>query len=110
MAAPEWREVPTEANLGRGLARATFSDFVQKISKVWSLTCFRLPFKGERAGSVATHRVYRITSSARASSDGGIVRPSALAVLRLMTSSNVVGCSTGRSLGLAPRILSTYVA
>jgi hypothetical protein len=30
------------------------------------------------------------------------VRPSALAVLRLMTSSNFVGCSTGRSPGLAP--------
>ena len=31
-----------------------------------------------------------------------MVRPSALAVLRLMTSSNFVGCSTGRSPGLAP--------
>ncbi len=32
----------------------------------------------------------------------------AFAVLRLMTSSNFVGCSTGRSAGLAPlRILST---
>jgi len=31
-----------------------------------------------------------------------MVRPSALAVLRLMTNSNVVGCSTGRSPGLAP--------
>jgi hypothetical protein len=31
-----------------------------------------------------------------------MVRPSALAVLRLMTSSNFVGCSTGRSAGLAP--------
>jgi hypothetical protein len=49
-----------------------------------------------------------MTSSARASRDGGIVSPRALAVLRLMTSSNFVGCSTGRSAGLAPfRILST---
>ena len=47
-------------------------------------------------------------SSARPSSDGGIVRPRALAVLRLMTSSNLVGCSMGRSAGFAPfRILST---
>jgi len=30
-------------------------------------------------------------SSARASSDGGIVNPSALAVLRLIISSNLVG-------------------
>src|SRR5215472_12027502 len=43
-----------------------------------------------------------MTSSARASTDGGMVRPSALAVLRLMTSSNLVGCSTGRSAGLEP--------
>jgi hypothetical protein len=49
--------------------------------------------------------------SARASTDGGIVSPSALAVFRLMTRSNFVGCSTGRSAGLAPlRSLSTYVA
>src|SRR3989449_3955235 len=41
-------------------------------------------------------------SSARARMDGGIVSPSALAVLRLITSSNFVGCSTGRSPGLAP--------
>jgi hypothetical protein len=54
---------------------------------------------------------YWITSSARRSSDGGIVIPSAWAVFKLMTSSNFVGCSTGKSAGLAPfRILSTYVA
>ena len=51
---------------------------------------------------------HSITSSARARSKGGIVRPSALAVLRLITSSNLVGCSTGRSDGFAPlRILAT---
>jgi hypothetical protein len=51
---------------------------------------------------------YSITWSARASIDGGIVRPSALAVLRLITSSSLMGCSTGMSAGLAPlRILST---
>src|SRR5262249_24893979 len=51
---------------------------------------------------------YSITSSARPSSEGGIVRPRALAVLRLMTSSNLVGLSIGRSPGLAPlRIRAT---
>src|SRR5437763_13834183 len=45
---------------------------------------------------------HSITSSARARIDGGIVRPSARAVFRLMTNSNLVGCSTGRSAGLAP--------
>src|SRR5262249_23572506 len=49
-----------------------------------------------------------ITLSARYSIDCGIVTPICLAVLRLIASSNFVGCSTGRSAGLAPfRILST---
>src|SRR5947209_20454421 len=52
--------------------------------------------------------LHSITSSARASSEAGMSRPSVFAVLRLMTSSNFVGCSTGRSAGLAPlMILST---
>src|SRR5829696_1593975 len=50
---------------------------------------------------------HSITSSARARSVGEIVRPRAFAVLRLITSSNLVGCSTGRSGGLAP--LSTLL-
>src|SRR5262244_4152476 len=65
---------------------------------------FRSPGKSQCA-------TYWMISSTRANNDGGIVNPSALAVLRLMTSSNVVGCSTGRSPGLAPlKILSTYEA
>jgi len=51
-------------------------------------------------------RLYWISSSARRSSDCGMVRPRALAVLRLITSSNVVGCWTGRSAGLAHRFLT----
>src|SRR5262245_55296966 len=51
---------------------------------------------------------YSITSSARASRVGGISRPSALAVLRLMTSSYLVGAWTGRSAGFSPlRMRST---
>ena len=46
---------------------------------------------------------YSITSSARASSVGGTVSPSALAVLRLMIISNLVGCWTGNSEAFAPR-------
>src|SRR5262245_1270217 len=52
--------------------------------------------------------VHLITLSARMSTIAGIVNPRALAALRLITSSNSVGCSTGRSAGLVPfRILST---
>ena len=78
----------------------------------------------ERAGSVSCQspfqrhlrdssrsRSYSITRSARTRIDGGIVKPSALAVFMLITSSNFVGNSTGRSPGLAPlRILSTKYA
>ena len=46
---------------------------------------------------------HSITSSASASSIGGIAKPSALAVFKLMTRSNLVGCSTARSAGFAPR-------
>jgi hypothetical protein len=54
-------------------------------------------------------RAYSITSSARASSVGGMSRPSALAVLRLIISSNLVGRRTGRSLGCSPlRIRPVY--
>src|ERR687898_506366 len=49
-----------------------------------------------------------ITRSARASTFCGIVRPIRLAALRLITSSNFVGCSTERSAAFAPfTILST---
>src|SRR5262245_6834457 len=45
---------------------------------------------------------YSITSSAAADNPIGTSRPSALAVLRLMTSSNLVGCCTGKSAGFSP--------
>ena len=55
--------------------------------------------------------LHLITRSALASTFGGIVRPICLAAFRLMTNSNLVGASIGRSAGLAPfRILSTYTA
>src|SRR4051812_7181240 len=54
---------------------------------------------------------HSITSSAIASKFGGTSMSSALAVVRLITSSNLVGSCTGRSAGAAPfSILSTYWA
>src|SRR5262245_26034081 len=51
---------------------------------------------------------HSITSLALARSDGGTERPSALAVLRLITSSNLVGPCTGSSAGFSPlRMRST---
>jgi hypothetical protein len=42
------------------------------------------------------------TSSAIASTPDGMAKPSALAVFRLMTNSNLVDCETGRSEGFSP--------
>src|SRR5262245_3360979 len=55
--------------------------------------------------------LHSITSSARSRIEVEISIPIALAVLRLTTSSNLVGCSIGRSVGFAPfAIRSTYSA
>src|SRR5262249_48108484 len=58
----------------------------------------------EQRDEVATFHVgaHSITSSAGASSVGGTERPSSFAVWRLMPSSNLVDCTTGRSAGFAP--------
>src|SRR5262245_5248362 len=53
----------------------------------------------QRDESAALHS---ITSSARASNIGGTVRSSALAVLKLITSSYLVGTCTGRSAVFSP--------
>src|SRR5262245_60066733 len=55
--------------------------------------------------------LHSITSSARASKVSGTMRPSALAVLRLTTSTYLFGFCTGRSAGFSPlRMRSTYAA
>src|SRR6266403_3484189 len=50
----------------------------------------------------AAKRCHSITSSARAITEAGTVMPSDLAVLRLMLRWKRLGCSNGRSAGLAP--------
>src|SRR5262249_24446490 len=58
------------------------------------------PAAEQRDELAAPH--HSITSSASVSRLSEMLTPSALAVLRLITSSNLVGCRTGRSAGLAP--------
>src|SRR2546427_13287828 len=72
--------------------------------------------RGRRAAEQRDERTplhvcaHSITSSAIASSPGGNVRSIVLAVLRLITNSNLIGCTTGRSLGFSPlRIRPTYI-
>src|ERR1700681_2192908 len=58
------------------------------------------PLHGAR--QVQTLELYSITSSARERRSSETFRPRALAVFRLITSSNLVGCKTGSSAGFAP--------
>jgi hypothetical protein len=53
-------------------------------------------------GQKQTFDRYSITLSARARTVEGTVRPIARAVVRLITSSNLLGCSTGIITGLCP--------
>src|SRR5262249_16324023 len=75
----------------------------------WPPGCCASEQRDERAALQL--RVHSITSSARCWRIQGTSRPSALAVLRLTLSSNVVGACTGRSPGFSPRrTRSTYDA
>jgi hypothetical protein len=91
-------------------ARArTESSSVTQIELTTPQWRLRNPDEGEYSSILASVRSHLITLSARTSTLGGIVRPICLAVLRLIESSNFVGCSMGSSLGLVPlRILSTW--
>src|SRR5262249_10963467 len=53
-------------------------------------------------GYLPVMRNYRITLSALAKTFGGIVRSICFAAFKLITRSNLAGCSIGRSAGLAP--------
>ena len=57
----------------------------------------------EKCHNSCPRRCYSITSSARCWRNSGTSMPSALAVLRLIASSKVAGCSTGRSAGFCSR-------
>jgi hypothetical protein len=74
-----------------------------------------LPPKADMCGAticalwaISGHQTYSNTSSARAITDGGTVRPIALAVLTLTAKVNFVGACTGRLVGFSPlRMRST---
>ena len=72
----------------------------QDCRQTWMSVCWHIATLAStsRRGPV----IHSSTSSARASSVGGTSMPSDFAVLRLITNSNLVGCMTGRSPGLAP--------
>ena len=84
--------------------RAPFRSLLSDATELFSR---RRGFHSCRAATPSNTRYWTILS-ALTSTSGGMVNPSALAVLRLMTNSNFVGRSTGSSDGLVPlRIRST---
>jgi hypothetical protein len=67
----------------------------------------KIPIRRSRGGCCAPRDElsaldHSITSSARTNNVSGIVRPSALAVFKLMAISTFVACCTGRSAGFSP--------
>ena len=102
-----WRGSKKSAEIGRWAYVVLIAE-AEKRSFAWATISEDWRSDSARGNSGCRPVFYWITSSVRPSTEGGIVRSSALAVLRLMTSSNFVGCSIGRSAGLAPfSILST---
>src|SRR5262250_3857280 len=76
-----------------------------------SLSNVRHRHRQQPGQHIEDSELHSITSSARASTVAGISMPSTLAVLRLITSSYLVGACTGRSAGFSPlRMRSTYPA
>lgn len=93
--APKWRSVAVIRPTSRWLARQFVTLNDQLLQNLGAVQHGQLPL-------TRCSTSYSITSSASASSDGGTVRASALAVFRLMTNSNLVGCRTGRSTVFSP--------
>ena len=75
-----WRPMLSSAKIARSAIRSAINRLIHRVKSIR----------------------YSITSSARARRVEGTVMPSVLAVLRFITSSYLVGCRIGRSLGLAP--------
>ena len=96
----QFSDSPYNQPFNLGAAHDVLSEQVQKVAD-----------QGQSAEISARAVAYLITLSALASTFGGIVRPICFAALRLITNSNLVGCSMGRSAGLAPfRILSILLS
>src|SRR6266545_7112554 len=55
--------------------------------------------------AVQQRAAYSMTSSARASSVGGTLRPRARAVGRFIANTNLADCTTGKSAGFSPLII-----
>src|SRR6266540_2464664 len=81
--------------------RGSVTAIAQEVTDVLKENGYRVRRAAKKGNELAALH-YSITSSARPSNASGTVKPSAFAVLRLMTNSNFVGCCTGSSDGFSP--------
>jgi hypothetical protein len=84
-----WGEVPIIAGAERQVALARLLESPSEAASPAAI----LQYGSKR--HPRAEMIHSITSSARASTVGEMSMPRALAVVRLMTKSNLVGCSTG---------------
>jgi hypothetical protein len=102
------RSAPIRVPINHRPTRTRHPDPISLNAGVQLAAVLVLEDEGFERGTEAGAGGYWITWSAWRSSVCGMVSLRALAVLRLMTNSNLVGCSIGRSPALAPfKILST---
>src|SRR5919106_931681 len=92
-------DTPTRWTFFGCCARATAPHIANATPTAIISTHFGFSILRLRSAQVLDFRLFdhRITLSALTKTFGGIVRPIRFAVLRLITSSNFVGCSSGRS-------------
>src|SRR5216683_2414874 len=82
--------------------RESCGSFSTRSDRIADLTAVANKLPAGAWAAIGHPEPHSITSLARPSNVSGTVNPSALAVLRLMTSSTFTACWTGRSAGLAP--------
>jgi hypothetical protein len=100
------RNVSGSAVRDRARPRAKF--FQNRFPKKREPAAVRRAVAKHGSHNASTLAAYSITSLAEATSFAGTVRPSALAVLRLIANTYLVGACTGRSAGISPlRMRST---
>src|SRR5262245_40318184 len=102
--AQDWRDHQFLTQiLSGGPSPAAAPRRMRKVQRAW-----RQNSKPEVVFSFVFSHAYRMILVARASTLGGIVKPICFAAFRLITSSNFLGLSMGKSPGFVPlRILST---
>ena len=88
--------------LGQGDMRNRQDEALKYALSLGLLDAFTIGAESRPEQNDLVRRSHSMISSALDDSPGGTSRPSAFAVFRLITNSNLVGCTIGRSAGFSP--------